>query len=488
MKSVLSMIQENENVDVDDVVIIQQQQNCVKEITVDAESTEDGSSWNMVPLYKENKLGKTLMWQVGFDGIENLIMTFGHVPGDVRTTITKVELNNSGRTLQEQALLEAKKRYIDKYREDNYRPIGSKIETTFKGMKGKVYIPNKTKLVFPVYVQRKLDGIRMLCSLSNNTNNEVVMKSYAGLLYTHIKHIPQQLQFLFTFLPPGVIIDGEMYNHSMSFHEITSSVRTTKTQHPRLKEIEYHIFDIYYEDTTNTHNWKRPFEERYARLQRAFVACKDFLNSEKNTSDNEQGSFCVSTCRDAGQSVDLERDIKHYSEIQTLCDDTMCHQTISTPCYNHIIGECLVLVNYDISHCVKDIISYHDKYVLEGYEGIMIKKISNGATSGPQFNTSLYKSGYSINILKFKLFIDEEAKIIDVKNCQGTEEGAARLIVEDIRGNIIPIRMRGSFEIRREWYKNKSLVVGKKLTIRYQELSSYGVPRFPVGIEIRDYE
>ena len=30
--------------------------------------------------------------------------------------------------------------------------------------------------------------------------------------------------------------------------------------------------------------------------------------------------------------------------------------------------------------------------------------------------------------------------------------------------------------------------VGKKLTVRYQELTDDGIPRFPVGIAIRDYE
>jgi hypothetical protein len=30
--------------------------------------------------------------------------------------------------------------------------------------------------------------------------------------------------------------------------------------------------------------------------------------------------------------------------------------------------------------------------------------------------------------------------------------------------------------------------VGKKLTVRYQELTDEGLPRFPVGVAFRDYE
>jgi DNA ligase-1 len=31
-------------------------------------------------------------------------------------------------------------------------------------------------------------------------------------------------------------------------------------------------------------------------------------------------------------------------------------------------------------------------------------------------------------------------------------------------------------------------LIGKRLTVRYQELTDGGVPRFPVGVAVRDYE
>ena len=30
--------------------------------------------------------------------------------------------------------------------------------------------------------------------------------------------------------------------------------------------------------------------------------------------------------------------------------------------------------------------------------------------------------------------------------------------------------------------------LGKKLTVKYQELTNHGIPRFPIGLGIRDYE
>lgn len=35
---------------------------------------------------------------------------------------------------------------------------------------------------------------------------------------------------------------------------------------------------------------------------------------------------------------------------------------------------------------------------------------------------------------------------------------------------------------------NKSKYIGKNLTVQFQNLTDAGIPRFPVGLEIRDYE
>jgi len=37
-------------------------------------------------------------------------------------------------------------------------------------------------------------------------------------------------------------------------------------------------------------------------------------------------------------------------------------------------------------------------------------------------------------------------------------------------------------------FQNGSNYIGQQLTVRYQELTDDGVPRFPVGIAIRNYE
>ena len=70
---------------------------------------------------------------------------------------------------------------------------------------------------------------------------------------------------------------------------------------------------------------------------------------------------------------------------------------------------------------------------------------------------------------------------------KGTEDGAVKFLIRDIRGNEFYVRPKGSLEIRRKWLKNINNLKGKLMTIRYQELSEHGIPRFAVAI-LRDYE
>ena len=125
----------------------------------------------------------------------------------------------------------------------------------------------------------------------------------------------------------------------------------------------------------------------------------------------------------------------------------------------------------------EDLLEFHDEYVQLGYEGLIIRKPD-----------SPYKFGRGSNILKYKEFQDEEGEIVDVEEATGTEEGAAILIIRDPRGNEVPVRFRAPIEERRKWLKNPELVLGKRATVRFQELSPDGVWRFPVGVSIRDYE
>jgi len=120
----------------------------------------------------------------------------------------------------------------------------------------------------------------------------------------------------------------------------------------------------------------------------------------------------------------------------------------------------------------------HDKYVKDGFEGIIIRKMDKVY----EFNTR------SNSLYKYKKFFDKEVLIIGYKEGTGLEAGCVVWRVRDDYGNVFSSRPRGTRALRRDWYRNARKYIGCMLTIRYQELTEDNVPVFNVGIAIRDYE
>jgi hypothetical protein len=46
----------------------------------------------------------------------------------------------------------------------------------------------------------------------------------------------------------------------------------------------------------------------------------------------------------------------------------------------------------------------------------------------------------------------------------------------------------GTLESRRKMWNNRKNYLGKDLTVKFQGKSKNGIPRFPVGVAVRDYE
>jgi DNA ligase-1 len=120
----------------------------------------------------------------------------------------------------------------------------------------------------------------------------------------------------------------------------------------------------------------------------------------------------------------------------------------------------------------------HEKYVQEGYEGLIIRN-----------SESCYVLNYrSKDLQKYKQFIDEEYEIVSGKEATGEDAGTVIFECKTPGDIIFSVRPRGSRELRKYMLQNLKNYIGKKLTVRYQNLSERNVPRFPVGITVRDYE
>jgi DNA ligase-1 len=100
----------------------------------------------------------------------------------------------------------------------------------------------------------------------------------------------------------------------------------------------------------------------------------------------------------------------------------------------------------------------------------------------------IYKHSRSIDLLKYKEFQDDEYEVIGFEQGQGLEDGCVIWVCRTAEGKTFHCRPRGSRESRCELFQQGANHIGKKLTVRFQELTDEGIPRFPVGISLRDYE
>ncbi len=134
----------------------------------------------------------------------------------------------------------------------------------------------------------------------------------------------------------------------------------------------------------------------------------------------------------------------------------------------------------------------HDFYVGHGYEGVIIRNAAG-----------LYVFDHrSKDLQKYKEFIDAEFEIVG-GDFETVTDPATHAEVKAVvftcvtpEGYNFNVRPKGTVAFRARLYANLPDLLGRFLTVRYQELSTEnsergtrgGLPIFPVGLAIRDYE
>ena len=117
---------------------------------------------------------------------------------------------------------------------------------------------------------------------------------------------------------------------------------------------------------------------------------------------------------------------------------------------------------------------YHAECIEEGYEGIMLRDPS-----------MVYEHTRSKKLLKYKQFTDDEFKVIDItagKGMRATMAGRVRCVTKD--GVEFEASMQGTHEYFTELLVKRSEFIGQMATIRYQNLTPDGRPRFGVMVYI----
>jgi len=286
----------------------------------------------------------------------------------------------------------------------------------------------KKTIVFPCFVQPKLDGVRCITYVRRRVDKsgyEIVHQSRTGAIFgIGLEHISSAVS-CYLFNNQNIILDGELYTDEMPFEELVGLVKKKKILDEdilRLRKVKYHIYDI-----LDKSNLKMSYTDRLRSCVSAVNGCRP-VSHETSTSD-------------------------YYLN-------------------DHVVVMVRTIEIMDIS----DFRKWFASFIEEGYEGIMLRN-----------KAGIYQTNYrSSDLQKYKEFMEEEYLIIGFKEAEGRDKGTViwKCITHDEKD--FWVRPRGTLQKRRDLFQNGDDYIGKKLTVIYQELTEEGKPRFPVGKAIRD--
>jgi len=241
-------------------------------------------------LYGVEKNGKIKTWcaSIYLKGADKktspayAIIQHGQQEGKKQTTQRDyTEGKNIGKknetTPLQQCITETKKKWLDKLYQESYQEtsVATTAPTTAKKyfpMLAQSFAPDskttkKNPIVFPCYVQPKLDGLRCVI-YRDPVTGEIRRQSRTGTYFDTMTHIADSLAPLFAKYPTAVL-DGELYTTEMPFEELAGLIKRKildDADHEKLKAIEYHIYDVIDETPTAT------YEVRHNTIKRMFAS------------------------------------------------------------------------------------------------------------------------------------------------------------------------------------------------------------------------
>jgi len=129
-------------------------------------------------------------------------------------------------------------------------------------------------------------------------------------------------------------------------------------------------------------------------------------------------------------------------------------------------------------YCLPDyslIKKLHDKFVADGYEGVMIKDLD-----------APYKFGRGPEVMKLKEFHDVDLKIQALLEGTGRHTGKLGSVVVVYNGVDVQVGSGFSDELRESIWSDPEKFVGRMIEVRYQEETPDGSLRFPTFVCFRN--
>jgi DNA ligase-1 len=222
-------------------------------------------------LYGVEKNNKIKQWNARIllhkDGNKSLSeIKFGQLNGKLQFSYREyISGKNIGKknetTPLEQCINETKKKWTDKQEKEGYStnidsPVEEKDEKYFP-MLAQTYEPNtqknkKNDIVFPCFVQPKLDGLRCIVYFSKSLN-KIVFQSRTGAYFDTMEHIISDIKNIHNIINNNdIILDGELYTTDMPFEELAGLIKKKKINDKdkeKLRYVKYHIYDIINDET-----------------------------------------------------------------------------------------------------------------------------------------------------------------------------------------------------------------------------------------------
>lgn len=265
------------------------------------------------------------------------------------------------------------------------------------------------------WASRKIDGVR--CSFYWK-DGEVKSASRGGGDYdpatSHLREHPTMIALFEKY--PDLVLDGELYEHGRSLQQISGAARQEK-KGEESSWLQYYIYDVM--------DSAKPFEDR------------------------------LDVLHDISNEFDLGFQPEKYFE-----DDELKVQMVPQ---ERVIGWA-------------NIQKLHDKYVKEGFEGVVIRDPSKPYNFGGRTNA----------MIKVKMYKDSEFEIVGYEDGLRPEDMV--FVCQTDLGIKFEAKPMGPRELKYEYLDRMDEIIGKMATVKYFYLSDEGCPLQPVLKCIRDYE
>jgi ATP-dependent DNA ligase len=452
----------------------------IRLIKTASRTVHKGPNWNMlveatVPIvqaYVDRELPTGLIAQYWTE--------YGQVNGATTISVptytnpTNVGRSNYRHSLQ-QAISRADRAWKDKVEKEKYSTKKTSTVTSLMYSPALASTLAKKIVKYPVYVQKKYDGVRCVSHL---VNGQVKMYSRRLLPFEHnpaISYICEQLRpYLVKMMreKESIYLDGEFYMHSTKLNEVMSLVKNPATPEGTLN---YYIFDMFYPSYTT-----ESFGARYSLLTDMFEIKTDERDLDGSKRDLDRSK------RDLDRS---KRDLDGSKPNGSKRDLDLSEPNGSRSVVDHRIEENIYLA---ATYLVEDEDEMKDAFETSlhaGYEGIMLRNPSGKYSKSLTPSSSLRNA----NIIKVKQAYEDEFKVVgyEVNKYGGvkwrcvTRDGKEEFMVA-MKGYSTEELAEIAAQLADEPDLFDNAYKDRMLTVKYMSLTHTGKPSHAHGIVFRE--